>query len=173
MHCLSAFALAAMGLLAFQIALAAVASFTAGMSVPPEARLAARAPAEAKNVIVQMFEWTWDSVAAECTNFLGPNGFGFVQVSPPQEHISGAQWWTDYQPVSYTLTSKRGNRSQFANMITTCHAAGVKVIAGIFSVCTFLHATGLMSLVMRRHHLEPHGRRRKRNGRWRLVVHAL
>jgi hypothetical protein len=30
-------------------------------------------------VIAQMFEWTWDSVAAECTTFLGPAGYGFVQ----------------------------------------------------------------------------------------------
>ena len=51
-------------------------------------------------------------------------------VSPPQEHIQGDQWWTDYQPVSYILTSKRGDRDQFANMISTCHAAGVGVIVG-------------------------------------------
>ena len=51
-------------------------------------------------------------------------------MSPAQEHIQGPQWWTDYQPVSYLLISKRGNRTQFQNMITTCHAAGVKVIAG-------------------------------------------
>ncbi|KAI0067436.1 glycoside hydrolase [Artomyces pyxidatus] len=80
-------------------------------------------------VIVQMFEWTWDSIAAECSNYLGPSGYGYVQVSPPQEHISGSQWWTDYQAVSYTLTSKRGNRAQFQNMIKVCHSAGVKVIA--------------------------------------------
>ncbi len=30
-------------------------------------------------VIAQMFEWTWDSVAAECATFLGPAGYGFVQ----------------------------------------------------------------------------------------------
>jgi hypothetical protein len=30
-------------------------------------------------VIAQMFEWDWDSVARECTNFLGPAGYGFVQ----------------------------------------------------------------------------------------------
>jgi hypothetical protein len=138
-------------------------------------------------VIAQMFEWTWDSIAAECTNFLGPTGlhlpvslviqitdipalmfqrlrlraeyehclFTFLsgaltccKASPPQEHVTGtrisldvlglpklmctpgSQWWTDYQPVSYTLTSKRGNRAQFSNMVTTCHKAGVKVIAG-------------------------------------------
>ncbi|THV01328.1 glycoside hydrolase [Dendrothele bispora CBS 962.96] len=91
--------------------------------------ISARAPSGSKSVIIQMFEWTWDSVAAECTNFIGPAGYGFVQVSPPAEHVQGSQWWTDYQPVSYILTSKRGNRAQFANMISTCHAAGVKVIA--------------------------------------------
>ena len=30
-------------------------------------------------VIAQMFEWDWDSVAAECTSFLGPAGYGYVQ----------------------------------------------------------------------------------------------
>ncbi|KAI0646216.1 glycoside hydrolase [Trametes meyenii] len=81
-----------------------------------------------KTVIIQMFEWSWDSIATECTNFIGPAGYGYVQVSPAQETISGDQWWTDYQPVSYILQGKRGNREQFANMISTCHAAGVGVI---------------------------------------------
>jgi hypothetical protein len=90
--------------------------------------LQSRAPSGSKSVIIQMFEWTWDSIAAECTDFIGPAGYGFVQVSPPQEHITGTQWWTDYQPVSYNLTSKRGDRAQFQNMISTCHTAGVKII---------------------------------------------
>ncbi|KAM5541991.1 hypothetical protein V8D89_004301 [Ganoderma adspersum] len=87
-----------------------------------------RAPATNKSVIIEMFEWSWDSVAAECTNFIGPAGYGFVQVNPPQEHVQGDSWWTDYQAVSYQLTSKHGNRDQFANMVSTCHAAGVGVI---------------------------------------------
>ncbi|KAI9456015.1 glycoside hydrolase [Lactarius psammicola] len=82
-----------------------------------------------KSVIAQMFEWTWESVTVECTTFLGPAGYAFVQVSPAQEHVQGSQWWTDYQPVSYNLTSKRGTRAQYAKMINTCHAAGVGVIA--------------------------------------------
>ncbi|KZT54766.1 glycoside hydrolase family 13 protein [Calocera cornea HHB12733] len=82
-----------------------------------------------KDVVVQLFEWNWDSVAQECAEFIGPAGYGFVQVSPPQEHIEGPQWWTDYQPVSYNITSKRGNRDQFATMVKTCNAAGVQVIA--------------------------------------------
>ncbi|KAF8812947.1 glycoside hydrolase family 13 protein [Phlegmacium glaucopus] len=103
--------------------------------------LAARSPSASKTVIIQMFEWNWDSIAAECTNFIGPAGYGFVQVSPPQEHITGTQWWTSYQPVSYILTSKRGNRSRFQNMISACHAAGVKVITDTI----FNHMAGLNS----------------------------
>ncbi|CEL62904.1 alpha-amylase [Rhizoctonia solani AG-1 IB] len=85
-----------------------------------------------------MFQWSWDTIAAECTNFIGPAGYGFVQVSPPSEHIMGSQWWTDYQPVSYILTSKRGDRNQFKNMIDTCRNAGVGVIADTI----FNHMTG-------------------------------
>ncbi|KAL5532385.1 hypothetical protein ACEPAF_5955 [Sanghuangporus sanghuang] len=94
-----------------------------------ESVIQARAPSGSKDVIIQMFEWSWDSIAAECTAFIGPAGYGFIQASPAQEHVQGDQWWTDYQPVSYILTSKRGNRDQYQNMIDTCHAAGVKVIA--------------------------------------------
>ncbi|KAI0713835.1 glycoside hydrolase family 13 protein [Earliella scabrosa] len=75
-----------------------------------------------------MFQWNWDSVASECSDFLGPAGYGFVQVNPPQEHLTGDSWWTDYQVVSYQLTSKHGRRDQFANMVKTCHDAGVGVI---------------------------------------------
>lgn len=30
-------------------------------------------------VIIQMFEWDWDSLATECTDFIGPAGYGYVQ----------------------------------------------------------------------------------------------
>jgi alpha-amylase len=84
-----------------------------------------------RDVIVHLFEWPWSSIAAECTNVLGPKGFGAVQVSPPQEHVvlpgQGYPWWQDYQPVSYQLVSRRGDRAAFASMVSTCHAAGVKI----------------------------------------------
>ncbi|KAG8678023.1 hypothetical protein FRC08_018122 [Ceratobasidium sp. 394] len=108
--------------------LAALAVAATAVTAAPTS-LESRAPSGSKTVIIQMFEWSWATIAAECTDFIGPAGYGFVQVSPPTEHISGTQWWTDYQPVSYTLTSKRGNRSQFQSMIATCKAAGVGVIA--------------------------------------------
>ncbi|MCA2211940.1 carbohydrate-binding module family 20 domain-containing protein [Jidongwangia harbinensis] len=84
-----------------------------------------------RDVIVHLFQWPWASVANECTTVLGPKGFGGVQVSPPQEHVvlpgRGHPWWQDYQPVSYQLTSRRGDRAGFAAMVRTCHAAGVKI----------------------------------------------
>ncbi|KAJ7749527.1 alpha-amylase [Mycena maculata] len=96
-----------------------------------DSRLFRRSPPEAQNTIVQLFEWPWDSVASECTSFLASAGFGYVQVSPASEHITGSQWWTDYQTVSYTLTSKRGSSAQFANMVSTCANAGVGVIVDV------------------------------------------
>ena len=32
--------------------------------------------------IVQLFQWNWDSIADECTKFIGPAGYGYVQGQP-------------------------------------------------------------------------------------------
>ncbi|QNE77804.1 glycosidase [Streptomyces finlayi] len=82
-----------------------------------------------KDVTAVMFEWKFASVAKACTDSLGPAGYGFVQVSPPQEHIQGGQWWTSYQPVSYKIAGRLGDRAAFSSMVAACHGAGVKVIA--------------------------------------------
>eukprot|EP00438_Fugacium_kawagutii_P013750 Skav218826 [mRNA] locus=scaffold2959:41923:45728:+ [translate_table: standard] len=37
----------------------------------------------ALQVFVHLFEWSWDDVAKECENWLGPKGYDAVQVSPP------------------------------------------------------------------------------------------
>ncbi|MCW1098349.1 MULTISPECIES: carbohydrate-binding module family 20 domain-containing protein [Streptomyces] len=81
-----------------------------------------------KDVTAVMFEWNFNSVAKACTDDLGPAGYGYVQVSPPNERVQGPQWWTAYQPVSYRIGTKLGDRTAFKNMIDTCHAAGVKVV---------------------------------------------
>lgn len=36
--------------------------------------------APGRNVIVHLFEWKWTDIADECERFLGPKGFGGVQV---------------------------------------------------------------------------------------------
>lgn len=35
---------------------------------------------EDRTTIVEMFEWTWADVTRECVDFLGPHGYGAVQV---------------------------------------------------------------------------------------------
>merc|ERR1719153_1089968 len=81
-----------------------------------------------KQAIVHLFEWSHDAVADECEQVLGPKGYCGVQVSPPNEHIQGGQWWTRYQPVSYKLETRSGNRGQFESMVNRCNAVGVKVL---------------------------------------------
>lgn len=82
-----------------------------------------------KGVIVTAFQQNWKSIAQECTNTYGPEGVKYVQVSPPNEHVKGTQWWTSYQPVSYKLKSKLGDEDGFKKMITACNTAGVGIIA--------------------------------------------
>jgi alpha-amylase len=98
---------------------------------PPAAPTPAPAPTPhtAAPAFVHLFEWSWTDVATECESWLGPKGFKAVQISPPNEHISGSQWWTRYQPVSYTLESRSGNATQFADMVSRCAKVGVEIYA--------------------------------------------
>ncbi|MFD5796218.1 carbohydrate-binding module family 20 domain-containing protein [Streptomyces diastatochromogenes] len=81
------------------------------------------------DVIANLWEWNWDSIATECTNVLGPAGYGAVQVAPPAESLkqSTYYWWDVYQPYSYNLNSRFGTAAKFASMVSACHQAGVKV----------------------------------------------
>ncbi|RIY30956.1 type I pullulanase [Bifidobacteriaceae bacterium GH005] len=82
-----------------------------------------------KGVIVTAFQQNWKSIAQECTKTYGHEGVKYVQVSPPNDHVKGKQWWTSYQPVSYKLDSKLGTEAEFKQMIQTCKAANVGIIA--------------------------------------------
>jgi len=84
---------------------------------------------DSSSVGVQLFMWNWKSVGKECTSHLGPAGYDWVLVMPPQEHIRGTQWWVHYQPTSYKIESRLGTRAEFSEMVKACKDAGVKVIA--------------------------------------------
>jgi alpha-amylase len=120
-------------------ALAAVAALglAGSTSVSAAPRLGGHARPIQGNVVANLFEWNWPSVAKECTTVLGPKGYAAVQVAPPQDSLSRTAtdstpvlhpWWEVYQPVDYNLTSRMGNEEQFKSMVRTCRAAGVKVI---------------------------------------------
>jgi alpha-amylase len=111
--------------------LPATALTLAALTAPATATTTATQPNG--DAVANLWEWNWRSVAAECTDHLGPAGFGGVQVAPPAESVSlpdkGHPWWEVYQPVSYKLESRLGTRAEFAAMVTACHNAGVRVIA--------------------------------------------
>ena len=103
-----------------------------------------------KDTIVHLFQWKWSDIANECEQFLSKWGYGAVRVgrqhalmhlqtSPPNEHLwaldsaGDMPWWIDYQPVSYLISSRRGSRAQFTDMVNRCNAVGVRVIADVVS----------------------------------------
>ncbi len=104
-------------------------------NIPAQAAPQAAAPSSERTVFVHLFEWKWADIARECETFLGPKGFAAVQVSPPNEHAKitdpAYPWWQRYQPVSYTISSRSGDRDAFANMVSRCRAVGVEVYADV------------------------------------------
>lgn len=81
---------------------------------------------------VDLFRWSWNNIASECRLWLGPQGYGAVMTSPPQESANLQTWYDVYQPVSYTkLNSAMGTEAEYQHMIQTCHGAGVRVYADI------------------------------------------
>ena len=86
---------------------------------------------EGEMVIVHPFQWTYNNIAKECTEYLGPAGFDGVQISQPAEHINRSDvWWAIYQPINfYNYTTMAGNETELREMIKTCNNAGVKVFA--------------------------------------------
>lgn len=110
----------------------AAATFSAGLLVAASSSPAASAASRPNgDVSVNLFEWNWHSVGAECAHHLGPAGVGSVEVAPPEESASlpGHPWYEVYQPASYKLASRMGNELRFKAMTGACHRAGVKVIA--------------------------------------------
>ncbi len=126
---------------------AALAALIAVAAVPPAGNDPDPQPLDARpaaalaggDSILNMFEWNWNSIAAECAGPLADSGYTHVQTSPPNEHILGADassgeedaWYIHYQPVSYEIESRLGTRAEYAAMVATCEANGIGVIADV------------------------------------------
>lgn len=85
------------------------------------------------STIVHLFEWKWNDIAKECEEFLGPNGYGGVQLSPVNENaiVDGRPWFERYQPLSYNLTTRSGNEQELKDMIARCNKAGVRIYVDV------------------------------------------
>ena len=85
-------------------------------------------PITEDSVGMQMFGWSWNSLATECPAHLGPNGIDWILVLPPTDHVTGNEWWIHYQPTSYEINSDAGSREEFTTMVKACNDAGVQVV---------------------------------------------
>uniref|UniRef100_A0A8C5Q0H5 Alpha-amylase n=1 Tax=Leptobrachium leishanense TaxID=445787 RepID=A0A8C5Q0H5_9ANUR len=83
--------------------------------------------------IVHLFEWRWEDIAAECERYLGPNGFGGVQISPASENLimTNRPWEERYQPVSYKICTRSGNEEEFSDMVNRCNNVGVHIYVDV------------------------------------------
>lgn len=92
-------------------------------------QLDASNPVHSRDTFVHLFEWSWSDIAQECEEWLAPKGYTAVQISPPNDHKVGPEWWVRYQPVTYNLTSRSGDEAAFKDMIDRCKAVGVGIYA--------------------------------------------
>lgn len=94
-----------------------------------------------RSVIVQMFEWRFDDIGDECEKFLGPYGYGAVQVSPVNEYAIldpptfndkvHRPWYERYQSVSYKIMSRSGDEKALKAMVKKCNDNNVRVYIDI------------------------------------------
>jgi alpha-amylase len=110
-------------------------------STPQPVEMGRGVAASDPGVMVHLFEWRWDDVATECSEFIGPAGYRAVQVSPPTESaiVDGRPWYEKYQPVSYMLDNRSGDREAFGKMVSTCRDAGVDIVVDVI----LNHMTGV------------------------------
>ena len=90
-----------------------------------------------KGAIVEFFGWPYDDIAEEC-EFLGTAGYMAAKVFPASESILTFDtvedgqlnpWYFLYQPVSYKLNSRMGDKKKLKNLINTCRRNNVRVYA--------------------------------------------
>uniref|UniRef100_A0A1I8MXJ4 alpha-amylase n=1 Tax=Musca domestica TaxID=7370 RepID=A0A1I8MXJ4_MUSDO len=90
-----------------------------------------------RSVMVQLFEWKFVDVAEECRRFLGPRGYGGVQLSPVLEHTViktdglNHPWWQRYETISYRLSSRSGDETDFYSMSRICNDLGVRLYVDV------------------------------------------
>ena len=92
-----------------------------------------------KGVIVELFGWPFDDIAEEC-DFLSVAGYLGVKITPPNESLltfdfveyDGLNpWWYFYQPVSYKLKSRLGDKTQLINMINKCRKVKIRIYSEV------------------------------------------
>ena len=92
-----------------------------------------------KGGIVELFGWPYEDIAEEC-EFISHAGYMGIKIFSPNEHLQNFKniedemlnpWWFIYQPVSYKLHSRMGNKKQLKKMINICRSYNLRIYADI------------------------------------------
>lgn len=89
-----------------------------------------------KGAIIEFFGWRHEDIENEC-RFAAAAGYAGVKFFPTQEQVMSTQpfnnvmnpWYFMYQPVSYRLQGRMGNRDELRRAIQTCRSLGVRTYA--------------------------------------------
>jgi alpha-amylase len=72
--------------------------------------------------ILHLFDWRFADVRRELPA-IAAEGFGAVQVSPPQKSIDSPEWWGRYQPIDHTrIEGPLGSEQELRELVATAHA---------------------------------------------------
>jgi alpha-amylase len=83
------------------------------------------------DAIVQLFDWPFRRCQAELPA-LAAEGYGAIQISPPQLSIDAPDWWGRYQPVDHTrIEGPLGSEAELRELTRAAHALGLKVIVDV------------------------------------------
>ena len=70
---------------------------------------------------------TWRELGEQLPDYAKDLGFTHIEVLPISEHPLDASW--GYQPIGlFAPTSRHGDTAAFADFVTACHTAGLKLI---------------------------------------------
>jgi alpha-amylase len=79
------------------------------------------------DAILHLFDWRFADVRRELPA-IAAQGFGAVQISPPQKSVDTEQWWGRYQPIDHTrIEGPLGSEQDLRELIAAAHACRPRV----------------------------------------------
>ncbi len=84
-----------------------------------------------QDAIVHLFDWPFSRCEAALPA-IAAEGYGAIQVSPPQLSLDTPEWWGRYQPVDHTrLEGPLGTEAELRQLIRTAHGLGLRVLVDV------------------------------------------
>lgn len=83
------------------------------------------------DAIVHLFDWPFARCEAELQS-IAAEGFGAIQISPPQASIAEPAWWGRYQPLDFRrLEGPLGDEAALRRLADAAHRQGLKLFVDV------------------------------------------